>query len=83
MQHIGIELANALIDSALREYRESDFGIGRTRERAEFEWSEEPHLVTHLVEFTCRGLECAHHAVDLWFPGVCDKQDSQEFLLTS
>ena len=68
---------------SLRKQRQADLGIGRARQRAEFERREEPHLVAHRREFARRGLERAHHAVDLRLPGIRDEQDSQECLLTS
>jgi hypothetical protein len=83
VQHIGVELADARGDATLWKQGQPDLRVGRTRQRAEFERSEEPHLVPHRVKFTCRGLERAHHAVDLWLPGISDEQDSQECLLTS
>ena len=71
------------VHAALRKQRQADLRIGRARQRAEFERREEAHLVTHRGEFARGGLERAHHAVDLWLPGVRDKQDSQICLLTS
>ena len=77
VNRMGLESLKPLLDLAFREKGELDFGVGWQRHRIEaLTGMDNIKLMSLGFELGNYPLHCAHHAIDLRFPGVSDDHDA-------